>query len=228
MLFRSWEPASDDHYFMVSERWKEYQDSQGRFQLHLKPGEQTLRIRARGFGESNQIVMVPAGGVLDGVRVALRPARSLRGVVIEESSGAPVAGARLYLGALPSESRRVTAAIAYADNAGRFTIADVGSEDQLVSATHPEFAPAWMRVPENASDVTLYLSEGVTVGGSVSLGGAPVEGAHVHVIAPGFSESSLSSASTDAHGRFTLGRVPPQGVHYYATLSPPQIGRAHV
>lgn len=219
----TWEPTSDTQFYTGSEQWKPYADVEGRFSLVLKPGDQPLRVRAKGFGESAQTVPVPAGEVLEEVRVALKPAVAIRGMVVDAVTGKPVAGARIYRGKLPSESSRPTATAVVSDEAGEFVLEDGAPDGALLSASHPAYAPVWKQTAAGETVVTLAMGAGLEVTGSVSVNGSPVEGIAVHAVAPEFSDSSLARASTDAAGHFAMRGLPVTGVLFHTEIEPPNM-----
>lgn len=218
----TWEATSDIDYFMGAERWKPHTDPEGRFSIVLKPGDQPLRIRAKGFGEVNQTVTVPAGGTLQDLRVALKPAGVLRGIVANATDGTPVAGARIYRGKLPTEALRVSSVAAVSDELGRFTLNDTSPDGELLTASHPAFAPAWSQTEPGDTEVALAMPAGTTIKGSVSVNGIPAEGMVIHAVAPSFSDTTLAQAISDVDGGFTMSGLPQTDFLLYTRIDSPQ------
>lgn len=217
----TWEPVDAENSHMVHERWKSSGDPDGHFSVVLEPGEQTLRIRAAGFSESNHLVQVPPSGTLSDVRVALKPSQALRGLVADAATGAPVSGARIYRGPLPIEVLQSSKTAAHTDDAGVFIMEDASPDGELLSVTHPSYAAAWAQVGAGESEITIPMSAGVEIKGTVHLNDAPVEGIAVHATAPNRADSALAQATTDAEGRFTLKGLPEKGMVLYAKLGAP-------
>lgn len=217
----NWEPVDSENSHMVRERWKPNADPDGQFSVVLAPGEQTLRIRAAGFSESSQSVQVPAGETLSDVRVTLKPSQALRGLVTDAATGAPVPGALIFRGPLPIEVLQSSKTAAHTDDAGVFIMEDASPDGELLSVTHPSYAAAWAQVGAGESEITIPMSAGVEITGTVHLNDAPVEGIPVHATAPNRADSALAQATTDAEGRFTLKGLPEKGMVLYAKLGAP-------
>ena len=218
---QTWEPVDAANDPGLRERWRTVSYPDGHFSIVLEPGEQTLRIRAAGFSESNQVVLVPPGETLRGVRVALKPSQALRGLVVDAATDTPVPGARIFRGPLPTEQLQTSKTAAHSDDAGVFILEDASPDGELLTATHPSYAASWAQVGAGETEVIISMSAGLDVTGTVSINGEPFEGIAVHATAPNRADSALAQATTDAEGRFTLKGLPEKAVVFYAKLGAP-------
>lgn len=203
----TWEPSSDIHYFMGSEQWKPYSDPEGRFSIGLKPGGQTLRVRAKGFSEWSEALQVPAGDTLEDIQVVLRNARSIRGLVVDAATGAPVSGARIFRGRVPDELHDSSKIVAHTDEAGVFVLEDASPGGESFSVTHPSYAAISARTAPRESELVVKMGSGVEVTGKVTLNGEPVEGAEVQARGDHDALPAPVRDTTDGNGRFTLKRL---------------------
>jgi hypothetical protein len=213
------EPISEKEFWVVTEDWRERSDSEGRFSEVMRSGAQTLRARAKGFGETSQAVEVPVGDVLEDLRIALKPSHALRGLVTNGETDEPVSGARIYQGVLPLVPNSPAA---FSDEAGQFVLEEVSADGGLLSVSHPSYAPAWAQVSAGQTEVMIAIHAGVEVTGTVSVNGVPVEGARVTADAPDRTEHrQLASRNTDKNGQFKIPGMPTLGINLKANLEVP-------
>jgi RNA polymerase sigma factor (sigma-70 family) len=213
------EPISEKEFWVVTEDWRERSDSEGRFSEVMRSGAQTLRARAKGFGETSQAVEVPVGDVLEDLRIALKPSHALRGLVTNGETDEPVSGARIYQGVLPLVPNSPAA---FSDETGQFVLEEVSADGGLISVTHPSYAPAWAQLEAGQAEVVIAMHAGVEVTGTVSVNGVPVEGARVTADAPDRTEHrQLASRNTDKNGQFKIPGMPTLGINLKANLEVP-------
>lgn len=173
-------------------------DAQGGFTMGgLTPGYYDLGAWLNGWLPGQLSVVVNAGRVPDDLVFALRPARTVSGVVIDEA-GHPLDHASV---------RTWSESVATGPD-GRFSVTsgvDKGHEsDKWITANCPGYTPAVIVDAEGVSgDVTFRLEPAdVTVSGRVrTLDGAPIAGARVTC-----HPSPQGATGTDDAGAFVFER----------------------
>lgn len=196
-------------------------------------GLTTLRIvggtkcRVRKAGYATRWVDVEAAGTT--ARVGLTPAPELRGVVVDDESGAPVAGAAIRAISREDPWRLVDEPEPSADD-GRFLIAGVPSGTAVELRV---LRPGWATVVVQAASpspgdapLDVRLGGGAVLTGIVRHAGAPAVGADVFVVERGadvasrpdpFDPGVAAHAVTDGNGRFRVrGLVAPSEVLVHA------------
>lgn len=118
--------------------------------------------------------------------------RDVRVLVVDGSSGAPVAGARLSAGGVDSLTDATGSAVMRA------------LRSSAIAAASDGFDAASGTVP-NDGDLTIRLRPNVVHGTVTSDAGVPIAGVHV------FVEGSPTMASTDSTGAYSLPGVPAEG-----------------
>ncbi|PRQ04000.1 hypothetical protein ENSA5_11830 [Enhygromyxa salina] len=138
-------------------------DAGGEFELWLDRGATELRVRARGYASATRAVSVPGPAV----ELALEPEAVLRGRVVLEQSGAPVADAAV---SLTWGARDQPAAETGGD--GRFEIRGLGSgRHQLFAITSEGFGaspePITLAPGSITEPVVIRVSRAHTVTGRI-------------------------------------------------------------
>jgi protocatechuate 3,4-dioxygenase beta subunit len=221
-------------------------DDEGRLVL------QNLATRGGGMGNQREMFlwgggyvaqrvelrMEPVDGMVDAGIVKLEPGGTVRGRVLDKSTGDPIAGARVRtFGGLDAQLEFVGMTSAVSAKDGSFTLGGVPLGAHTILANHPDFVSevdpmslmAGMRGGSGGpplfaegqrdvqKDVELLPAE-VVAGVVLSPDGTPVAGATVAVNDDdGMSFVSIvlgggpASATTDAEGRFVLKGLRPGG-----------------
>ncbi len=190
----------------------------------IAPGSGTLAVWADGYEPSSVVLDIPEGGTVEGQEFALRPEPtgpnandaspqmvSVEGVVLD-SQRKPISGANVYLQEIPHPSDRDSRRAAVTDGLGRYSIASVPVSITRVFAMHSAYATGAVDVNLRFgiaahADVTLAPSGNVL--GRVEMNGKPVGGAWVNVDYSLLDERIYENGSTDAQGRFIIGKIPP-------------------
>jgi len=129
-----------------------FSDASGKFFLPSAPGEVALTVRAEGYSQATQSVQAPARGIT----VVLAPGSSIRGIVIDEGSGAALPGI-----AVAAISERAAGAVvsAISDAEGEFQLSGLeGGVYQVEVRDIAHFAAAervLVAVGQASANVTL-------------------------------------------------------------------------
>ena len=183
--------------------------AQGGFSVEVEPGSHPLSAR-RGeeSGALDLPVLCVAGSTVRDVRIQLGPGAVLEGRVVEESGGAPVAGARVDVRFSGGDG---DPGVALSDAEGHFIVRGLAPGSYDANVTAPGYSPAtrWsLTVAQGESfPVELKLSRTGAVEGQVrDSRGAPVAAARVSAINVGRREKDPSSIDvrTDTEGRYRL------------------------
>lgn len=167
----------------------------------------------------------PPGAPLDAALA--RGSGPVRGRVLGAEDGRPVAGALVVsetdawshvLGLDPDEAAGEAAAAVLTDAEGRFELRDLRPGPQVLRASAPGFAPAWIAdltldAGETREDLELRLGAEARVSGTVySANGAPFARAMVLASFPGAAarrpRQTYQYAFTDHDGRYELRGLP--------------------
>lgn len=205
----------------------------GEFRIERLPaGEYELVARPRGEAKKTYAageivkVSVDEDRVTRGLDVKLTPALALAGIV-RDSSGAPVAGARVLARSAADERGGVERA--ETDKEGRFELRGLSPGQYELRASHDGFADALQKDVELArnatrtSDVVIVLERGVEVTAIVSgPDGRPAAGARARLVRIGAAATDevadagraieglfTGAGTTDADGRVVVGRFMP-------------------
>jgi uncharacterized GH25 family protein len=192
----------------------------------VAPGGYDVTFRGFEFAELIQHdVKIEAGKVTDLGTVTVVRGRKLAGKVVDKT-GAPIAGARIKLGAMlissadageQGESLESMAGIrsSVADQDGRFTIVGVPATATSVMAEHPDRGASLAApVPEGTDDpppVTLALRGFGSIAGKVTQKGEPVANVAVGESSKGGgAQGQFTRTGTD--GSYALAKVA-EGAH---------------
>jgi RNA polymerase sigma factor (sigma-70 family) len=214
-------PISDDSWWMVNSRFLEVNDSDGRFTLdRIQAGEPTVTIRASGYAQREQQVHLDEGEALTGVVVALSPAASLIGRVLDESHE-PIVGALVYAGPLPYQMNRTAADGVRSGVDGIFEIAYDSETTTMLTARHHGYATGWVDLSTDMNEVEIVLADGGRIEGVVSVDGVPTSEANMGILYPDARHRTAAiqtSSSSDPDGTITVPRVVPGSVIVFTTL----------
>jgi protocatechuate 3,4-dioxygenase beta subunit len=180
----------------------------GRFDLHVLPGEVALAAERDGRRARQVLPMVGAGQTLSGVELVLDAGGGLVGVV-HDPAGQPVAHAQVVAETAGAPGALFARTSATTDASGRFEIRDLPPGPARLEARASGFAPSPRTDAESRADaagpeVVLTLRPALALRGRVvDPDGQPLEGARVLARAGG-SLLDAPVARSDADGRFAF------------------------
>jgi len=179
--------------------------------VDVPPGEAAVQATADGFVPGRpEEVEVPAGGVVEDLRLALERGGILEGVVTD-AGGEPVAGALVTDGDV----------VARGDREGHYRLAGVPPGPAEIRAFHPDHLPARAEVDVEAGvqSLDLAMRAGVEVRGRVVDGdGRVVADAAVELSGHRRGEPLEVRATSAADGSFRLAPVAEGDYHLSAHL----------
>lgn len=161
-------------------------DDKGHYGIQgLSPGRVKVAVDFPGLVAPDPVrAQVPEEGYV-AVDLRFAPSKALvRGTVVDEATGKPIAGARVQ--GVTSRDFEAPGPSAVTDDKGRF-LTELIDGAKLVEATHTDYLPAWADAPAPGAEVTLKLKARARVRGRlVSDEGAPlhrfsVEGQYLNV-----------------------------------------------
>lgn len=183
-----------------SDRVLAVSDAEGRFEFRgLQSG--LLRVGFQRSGRArraSELVVPPAGRVLDGVEIVLPPPCLVRGRALR--GNLPVAGA--LIGVIGAEAQ----AVVVSDADGRFECADLPPGDYRVRARYGNSAAVMVQAPVRAridgppASVTVAFPPGRMLTGTVRGGGGQAVPGAVVLLREGGNTPIVS----DAEGRFAI------------------------
>jgi protocatechuate 3,4-dioxygenase beta subunit len=191
-------------------------DDDGRFRIEgLLPGRRQVSAAADGLRMSTMDVLVEAGEAGEPVELALAPAATVRGVVLDEKKQ-PVAGATVSISEPnPMWTRMADSLSGISQDDGSFVIERVVAGEYEASVRPYERANRarqhTFEVPANGLDgLELVVTRGSTVSGVVTLGHRPLGGARVYLRGGG------EQVQSESDGRFRIRGVEPGDHGIYA------------
>jgi hypothetical protein len=144
-------------------------DGNGRFALELKPGLVELSARAFAYATAQRSIEAPASDVV----LVAAPGGSIRGLVIDEATRAPVPDVALTLRTVIGLN--VPTGSARADESGEFEIGDLSAGAYELSVSGAPWGgvpqPVALGVGETIEDLVLLARSAGSLEGSVSVGG---------------------------------------------------------
>ncbi|MFL5357906.1 carboxypeptidase regulatory-like domain-containing protein [Archangium sp.] len=148
-------------------------DSQGAFDLPMHDSApEELVFTAPGLAPTKREVAVKTGEVLELGEVVLSPGREVRGRVVDATTGAPVAGATVDVGAEPveeGERLRLPDASTSTARDGTFTLPHVQERPLTLGVAHPDYLLVQLALGPGRTEVTVALQAGATLRGRVRL-----------------------------------------------------------
>ena len=180
----------------------------GRTRLEKMPlGPWSVTAHARGFQAGRES---RANGAA--LTLRLEKGGAITGVVLDGSTKAPVAGARVALQEgmpMPADwQERLARNEVVSDARGVFRLAGIGRGAVAIVARANGYGPATRNDARAGARLELFLFPGPTLSGTVrDEAGKPVAGASVRLFAQGWSQPPPVDA-TDAGGRFTAAAWP--------------------
>jgi len=217
------------------EQYREVHHPDGRFRIeHLDTPRAAIAIRANGFVDAERVFLVSPDTTTRDVVIALEPARALEGLV-RDWAGQPVPDAEIRLGG--PDGRQAGATKTRTD--GSFRLENIPSSAEVVTASHPDYAPGWADLTPETRRVAITLYEGGLVEGVVRVDGyATVDKVgviHLRSRSGGDLRSALpipeelllywtTEQACAADGAFQIGRVTPGEAVLLADLNAAQAG----
>jgi hypothetical protein len=204
----------------------EVEDADGRFRWSKLPlGRFHLYVQAEGLAPSiTRHVSIDETLVLPPLEIELVPGRKLRGRVVHGETGAPVAGAivvsqtdapAIMLGYTAEALEGQHLPQTTTDEEGRFELARLRPELQVLQATFPGRAPGLVEVPADADETELRMPEPGSIIGDVRRDdGSPWP--NVIIIAsftnplPSARCMNYGFGITDAEGHYRIDDLPAQ------------------
>ncbi len=214
-------------------------DAQGRARFRLPPGAYTLHVSwgERGGGRKDIEVAELADGEERTQRIELPTANDLRflGRVLDEGSGAPIAGADVLLFEGSSwgtswpiyQPSEVIAELARTstDAEGRFEVWSASWKRTMVRVRAPKLVPAFVPVQpghsERELEIVLRLGGSAVLVATIEQAGKPAVGISVCLLMEG--KGFVCSGQTDPDGRCRIEDVP-AGVRLEVRLDRPAPG----
>jgi large repetitive protein len=193
-----------------SSRWEETIETgaDGAYRFEAAPEQKIqLQVKASGYQTANvKDVEAPVGKETT-KNIPLSTGLTVHGRVVDATSKAPIAGAKIRygMGFIVDSSESESSAN------GEFTITGMPSGRQMLMAEAAGYTPARQEVTlsgdRKTEEVVLELTRGAVISGSV-LGpdGSPVSGAKIFTEENAFilAKRSQSVATTDAQGKFSV------------------------
>ncbi len=168
------EARSERNPFGMSDRWRSFQDSTGRFEFQsLEPGRYSIEVRALRYGLHRSEFRLREGESKS-MRIALVESGVLTGRVVKDSDGKPVRGARVsfvrpeaeesgpWWGGMMGDSART-------DADGYFEITEIPDGEQVLQVQHQDYILHREELNIGAGqsrEIKVRLSEGMVVSGS--------------------------------------------------------------
>jgi len=174
-------------------------------------------VTADGFAPTFRRYQAPGGeGASDDVdlgEIVLARGRTVSGRVVDSATGRPVAGAEISLGD-PEQLGRARLATLWewekeeeveTGEDGSFRLRHVEERPRAIFVAHPRYPLHREVLPPEARQVTLRVSRGGVVFGTVQ----DAEGRPLAVTVEGTGVDGAHRASTDRQGRYRLEKLPP-------------------
>ncbi len=176
-------------------------DARGVFYSAAAPREVTrLAVTAPGYALNVQSTRVPPAGSSD-VEFLLEPGASLSGVVVN-ADGRPLGGAQVFLNEVPEYADPTKGApdraACFTGPDGGFTLDSLPRSVETVAAFMPAYragAVAVSLIPGDNGRITIQLTAGARIAGSVTLLGVPAAGAllSLHITEPANQELRVTT-----------------------------------
>ncbi len=211
---------------------RRFDSADGSFEIvDLKSSEVGLRVTAPGFvQESLPGVEVKPGEIRRGVDVRLRRGGSIRGRVVEQGSGEPVAGVEVHWNAEREDAApELPRGRGTSGPDGSFLLQGLRPGKANLFASHPDFVPGpGVLVEVRAGGVTEGVSVAIGRGGAIeglAVGpdGFAYAGAKANV--SGLGEPGWKDAVVGEDGRFRVGGLRPG--KYLVRVPPPPSASRH-
>lgn len=183
--------------FRISSRPFDTQD--GRFEMPVRRGKFELVFEAMGFAQRGVSVEAKSGRT-DLGDVRLSKGRAIEGVVVDASTGKPVAGALVDVGlddrgGSPELSERLGAV--KTDAAGRYRLEAVDPSSAMIMATHQDYPATSRKLAPFEAKVDLAFQPGVLLRVMVvDAQDAPVQRAWVRAMTKGATPEVLEAEGT--------------------------------
>ncbi|HAK93798.1 MAG TPA: hypothetical protein DCM87_01995 [Planctomycetes bacterium] len=221
---------------------REFSSPDGSFEIDgVAPGTYYLEAAAEGLNGRQVIVTVVEGEVTEGIVVPLEDGLSVAGYVTGKRG--PLAGAEVYVVAVPRDERRagrtpektagavparLEKAVTYSDETGVFTLRELppGAYDVIVH--HGDFLPETRRVEIRddgvAKEIRTALEDGLSLSGTVRAGAA----VPFAVVTVQDARGLTKTAAADENGRYEVRGLAPGTYSYSVRVNEgerPQGGR---
>lgn len=168
------EPRTERNPFGMSDRWRSFQDSTGRFEFQsLEPGRYSIEVRAQRCGV-HRAEFPLREGESKSLRIALAESGVLSGRVVKESNGDPVRGARVSFVRTDIENSGpwwsgMMGDSARTDGDGYFEISEIPDGEQTLQVQHQDYILHLEELnigPGQSREIKVKLREGMVISGT--------------------------------------------------------------
>lgn len=202
--------------------FRSFESETGEFTWEARNGRITLIARAPGREMKYEDLDLTQGPP-DKLVLRLESGEVARGVVVT-SAGTPVPGAYLIFSPFPHhlvenatldeqlktdwmENHKV----ARSKEDGTFVIDSLTPKLRVVSAFHSKFGYGSIAVDRKDAtrqELRIVVNTGGAIGGTITVGGSPVQYAQVTVVSQGAFDESLGASASDGQGAYRIDGVP--------------------
>ncbi len=199
-------------------RFNNYRSEGGAFRIEsVYPGPVTVIAKAAGYSESVvDVARVDSGEAVRDTEIRLTAGVSVNGVV-QDADGAPIENAYVIPRELSRNEEPVLASETKTDSDGTFHLKHVPPETRVISAYRRGYPIGSSQVTlraEGENTVTIVISKGGIVEGTVYYGDKPWPGQHVALWAsPG---GHVGPTETGENGRYRFSKLRPGRVQVWA------------
>jgi len=199
-----------DQNLSWSNHWEIQKNDEGRFEIQLTGYNQVfLSCAAPGYvSKIHSLGTVAPEDVKDDVELLLEAAVPLTGVVVDEL-GAPIADARIFIGYPASRHSSGADGLTRSDKNGEFSLSEYPPNLSIVSASHADYASAWIEA-KGGQPLRITLTRGGTIEGTVFSGGIPADNvaAEISIQLDSGYPGMLDTTHSPAGGKFAFNKVP--------------------
>ncbi len=165
-MINSWRNALDSSF--SDELYQRVMEPEGRVEINrTRPDRYLLAFRATGYATATRVILLNESNLNQDLVVRLEQGGDLHGIV-RDRQGNGISKAHVYYD-MPNTNMAPTA---ITSSNGTFTLPSFPKEAQLVSISHPDYAPAFVEVPAGADlehPLVVTLDAGGALEGTVSL-----------------------------------------------------------
>ncbi len=186
---------------------------EGEFEFTDQPsGRIVLMAYADGYAPRNsEPFNLTPGGLVEGIVIRLEKAGAIRGVVKSKRTNEPISNVFVTVGKVPpldDWQRRDNPVLTTTDDKGEFLLRNVEPGEHTVAIGHEGYPPAVSKpvrvwADTVAGPLTIFLSRGGSIEGTISKNSEPLPGISVN-LQGGFEGSPSKQTTTDGKGHYEL------------------------